>query len=136
MDSGMELLLELHNEARCLHNADALTYSDDVATSAMAHAGVLTSSCGDIFHSQSEDRSGYGENLYLCGTTGSVTCYSPEGAMEALYETEIQADSVEDYGGHATQILWKSTTELGCAVLSCDSDVFMYTYLVCQYNPA
>lgn len=51
-----------------------------------AHAGVLTSSCGDIFHSQSEDRSGYGENLYLCGTTGSVTCYSPEGAMEALCE--------------------------------------------------
>ena len=67
----------------------------------------------------------------------SATTYVPRCSLRKhADETEIQADSVEDYGGHATQILWKSTTELGCAVLSCDSDVFMYTYLVCQYNPA
>lgn len=50
-------------------------------------------------------------------------------------ESEIQVDTVAEYGGHATQILWKSTTEMGCAVTSCDLNSFLYVYLVCQYNP-
>ena len=38
---------------------------------------------------------------------------------------------VEQYQGHATQILWMETTELGCATDTCDST----TLLVCNYNP-
>ncbi|CAN0430264.1 unnamed protein product, partial [Scytosiphon promiscuus] len=37
---------------------------------------------------------------------------------------------------HATQILWKSTTEMGCAVETCKLDGSLYAYVVCQYNPA
>ena len=51
-------------------------------------------------------------------------------------DDEVQADSVLEYGGHATQIVWKATTELGCAVESCTLNNVPYTYLVCQYNPA
>eukprot|EP00904_Undaria_pinnatifida_P004992 jgi/Undpi1/1622/HiC_scaffold_11.g05012.m1 len=52
-------------------------------------------------------------------------------------EDEIEgANSVTDYGEHATQILWKSTTELGCALADCTEGVWNYVYLVCQYNPA
>lgn len=40
-----------------------------------------------------------------------------------------------EYGEQATQILWKSTTEMGCAVAKCDSDEWAYVYLVCLYNP-
>lgn len=50
-------------------------------------------------------------------------------------DDEIKVDKVTAYGGHATQILWKSTTELGCAVATCDKNSYRYVYLVCQYNP-
>ncbi|CAM9398466.1 unnamed protein product, partial [Pylaiella littoralis] len=132
-------LLDLHNEARCIHNADPLTWSNDVADSAMAHANKLTSTCDGLYHSKSEDRNGYGENLYACW--GSDSCYSPQGAMNGLYNEEIENggkpyDSVTKYGGHATQILWKSTEELGCVTATCDSSGGPRTYLVCQYYPA
>ena len=51
-----------------------------------AHARVLSSSCGDFYHSESEDRNGYGENLYMCWGTGSGSCYTPERAMTSLCE--------------------------------------------------
>ncbi|CAN0446604.1 unnamed protein product, partial [Scytosiphon promiscuus] len=50
-------------------------------------------------------------------------------------DEEIKVDAVTGYGGHATQILWKSTTELGCAEATCEKDSYRYVYLVCQYNP-
>eukprot|EP00904_Undaria_pinnatifida_P001105 jgi/Undpi1/10996/HiC_scaffold_30.g13297.m1 len=140
--ANMEILLDLHNSARCLHDADPLTYSNMVASSAMVRhvtalclSSFLSSDCGSFYHSESEDRHGYGENLYLCWGSGSGTCYSPEKAMNGLYEDEIQVDAVTEYGGHATQILWKSTTQLGCAVATCEKQSYTYTYLVCQYNP-
>lgn len=50
-------------------------------------------------------------------------------------DSEVDTNAVTGYGGHATQILWKSTTQLGCAVASCSDDGVPYTVLVCQYNP-
>lgn len=50
-------------------------------------------------------------------------------------EREIQAENASDYGGHATQVLWKATTELGCALASCSVDEIPCTYLVCQCDP-
>ena len=51
-----------------------------------AHAQVLSNSCGDLFHSAREDRSGYGENIYFCAAKGLAKCYTPEKAMEGLCE--------------------------------------------------
>lgn len=51
-------------------------------------------------------------------------------------ESEVQVDTVAEYGEHATQILWKSTTEMGCAVETCDLGDYTLAYVVCQYNPA
>ncbi|CAM9455311.1 unnamed protein product, partial [Hapterophycus canaliculatus] len=120
--------------SRCIHNANPLTWNEAVASSAALHANILTASCGDLFHSDKEDRNGYGENLYMCWGTDS--CYTNEEAMKGLYEEEVAFDTVAEYGGHATQILWKSTEELGCIVANCSKDGTPYTYLVCQYDPA
>ena len=51
-------------------------------------------------------------------------------------DEEVETDDVLTYGGHATQILWKSTTELGCAVESCTLNGVPFEVLVCHYNPA
>ncbi|CAM9426140.1 unnamed protein product, partial [Pylaiella littoralis] len=131
--SDMVDLLALHNEARCIHNASPLTWSSTVASSAAVHAAKLTKTCGDLYHSTSEERNGYGENLYMCW--GSDSCYTPEKAMVGLYKGEIEFDSVTQYGGHATQILWKSTEEVGCIAAECSSGGSPHTFLVCQYNP-
>lgn len=49
--------------------------------------------------------------------------------------SEVDDGPVTGWGGHATQILWKSTTELGCAVSTCDGGGFTNNVLVCNYNP-
>ena len=41
---------------------------------------------------------------------------------------------------HFTQVVWKATTELGCAFVNCASGTILdsphaYRFLVCQYNP-
>ncbi|CAM9131009.1 unnamed protein product [Ascophyllum nodosum] len=104
--ADMEMLLELHNLARCEHNAEPLTWSDTVAASAAVSLSCPLSFLLNIFR---WDRAWSSMN----------------------YVEEINASSVGGYGGHATQILWKSTKELGCALGYCGDR----TYLVCQYNP-
>ncbi|CAN0278126.1 unnamed protein product, partial [Ectocarpus sp. 4 AP-2014] len=37
--------------------------------------------------------------------------------------------------GHATQILWKATEQVGCVVARCPNGGTPYTFLVCQYDP-
>ena len=44
----------------------------------------MASTCNSLEHSSSEERNGYGENIYYCG--GSTTCYSAEGAMDGFCE--------------------------------------------------
>eukprot|EP00752_Nemacystus_decipiens_P008156 g7295.t1 len=127
--ADMQVMLDLHNKARCAHNADPLTWSSEVEASAAVHAKRMSDRCSGLFHSSSEERNGYGENIYWCG--GSDSCYSAESAMNGFYDSEVQTDSVTGYGGHATQILWKSTEKLGCAISSCSGG----TYLACQYDP-
>ena len=51
-------------------------------------------------------------------------------------ENEVKANNVKDYGKHATQIMCKSTTQLGCAEAICKTGSWYNFYLVCQYNPA
>lgn len=48
------------------------------------YAGILTttSNCGVLAHSTSEQRNGYGENLFACW--GSASCYTAEFAMSLL----------------------------------------------------
>ncbi|CAN0348440.1 unnamed protein product, partial [Ectocarpus sp. 8 AP-2014] len=51
-------------------------------------------------------------------------------------DNEVQVDQVTAYGGHATQILWKSTKNVGCVLAGCTNGGTPYTFLVCQYDPA
>lgn len=55
-----------------------------------AHAQALTTSsnCGELFHSEREDRNGYGENIFVC-YGGAEHCYTPDGAMKLLCEFSI-----------------------------------------------
>ena len=107
-----------------------------MAASAQKYANKLSSTnCGNLIHSTPEERNGYGENLYISGST-SGNSYSPEKAMNGWYTEEVgDGMNVKSFQGHATQILWKSTKELGCGLATCESS-YKYDLLVCMYNKA
>jgi len=72
-------------------------------------------------------------------------CTKPEyydwgtGAAEDGCRKTPNADGSLPMCGHFTQVVWKTTTEIGCALVDCPKDTAMPGYrsqfLVCQYNP-
>jgi len=128
-------LLDLHNLVRCEHGAEPLKWSTDVQKSAQWYADKLSSEkCGKLEHSTPEERNNYGENLYYCGSS-SIGCYNAPMALTNWYTEEEGDGSVESYGNHRTQILWKSSSFLGCGLAQCES-AFKYDLVVCQFDPS
>ncbi len=113
--------LDSHNQYRSQHQVDPVSWSTEVAASAQAYADTCPTG-----HSQS----GYGENL-------AWGYPSIESVVTAWYDEETDYD-YNDPGfssgtGHFTQVVWKGTTEIGCA-LTTDCPSWSRTW-VCQYNP-
>lgn len=72
----------------------------------------------------------YGENL-AAGYVGG------DAPVDAWYD-EIQYYNWSHPGyssdtGHFTQLIWKSSTQLGCAYVTCDNAWRQYT--ICEYYP-
>ncbi|KAH7341698.1 CAP domain-containing protein [Rhizoctonia solani] len=115
-----------HNNERAEHGAKALVWDDGLASSAEAWANQCK-----FQHSQS------GENLYA--GTGNPTAADAIGA----WNSESKDYSPENpEASHWTQVVWKETTELGCALNQCapgtifDAKYGVTNYYVCHYNPA
>ena len=121
----IEEWLQAHNNRRALHGVSAVTWSEAVAVRAQAHADTCPAG-----HSDSE----YGENLawatYDMGLSQVVQMWYDE---ESDYD--YNKPGFSSGTGHFTQVVWKTTTEIGCAfVTRCEGDQ-PYVW-VCQYNPA
>jgi uncharacterized protein YkwD len=68
----------------------------------------------------------YGENLGLGYTT--------TGVVDAWYDEKSYYNPSSPAASHFTQVVWKSTTKLGCAKITCDNIWGQYT--ICSYDPA
>ncbi len=129
--------LQSHNRARAEVGAKPLTWSTKLAEDAAEYAKVLAG-LNRIEHASEEARGGAGENLWM-GTTGY---FSTTAMMDTfLTEKEIFKPGVfPDVSitgnwvdvGHYTQIIWKETEEVGCAI----ADNAQNDVLVCRYLPA
>ncbi|KAH3666004.1 hypothetical protein OGAPHI_004193 [Ogataea philodendri] len=116
-------ILNEHNAKRELHGVDALTWDDTLAQYAQAYADKYDCS-GTLTHSGGQ----YGENLALgYSTTGTVDAWYSEG------DNYDYGSSCSVYD-HFTQVVWKSTTKVGCGYKHCNS--YWGTYVVCSYDPA
>lgn len=122
-----QALLAAHNQVRARHCAAPLSWSPKLAQVAQQWADSLRSQGCKFGHSGGA----YGENL-AAGTSGSL-----DGkAVTDMWYDEIKQYAFDRGGfsmqtGHFTQVVWRETTQLGCAVTSCRGmDIW-----VCEYDP-
>ncbi|KAH7345340.1 CAP domain-containing protein [Rhizoctonia solani] len=120
--------LESHNSARAAHGAKPLTWSDELATAAQSWAN----NC--VFEHSGGSLGPYGENL----AAGSGD-YSASSGVEAWVNEASQYNSGNPTPSHFTQVVWKGTSQLGCAVASCnlanfDPQFWPVKFHVCEYS--
>lgn len=128
---GLKGITSAHNAVRAAVGVGAMRWNDSLASMA---ASFITD-C-EFMHSTAAERMniagfGYvGENLYFGGG-------QPTGAAVANLWASEQADyhyatnTCDRTCGHYTQMVWRASTDLGCAIKQCNGG-----YLVaCEYGP-
>lgn len=119
-------ILALHNWHRAEVGVGPLQWSDHLAASAQQWAEYLAAT-GSFQHSET----GLGENLAQGGTGWTSIAQLVEmWAAEKQYFVYGASPDVS-VTGHYTQMVWRDTTEVGCALVSGNGN----DVLVCQYNP-
>jgi hypothetical protein len=130
-------ILAAHNHERAMVGAPPLQWDATLAAHAASYGPTLAS-LRRLVHSPREGRPGERENLVMAwhGTL------SPEGMIDLwirekrmLQPGSIRFPAVSRTGewedvAHYTQMVWPSTTRVGCAIYSADWD-----YLICRYSP-
>ncbi|KAK1782336.1 CAP domain-containing protein [Copromyces sp. CBS 386.78] len=148
-------LLNSTNFYRSQHNASSVVYNSTLASFASAYLEKLglpenppsSSSSSSSSASKSGSKSTpenkcelvhshgpYGENLAL-GCSDVSSCVEMWGNERDKYD--FSAAKVGEDTGHFTQLVWKNTTDVGCAVRWCQgwNKGNGGWYLVCEYWP-
>lgn len=120
-------MLDRTNEKRALHrDTNPVTWSDELAEYAQRYADSFSCSSTSIAHSGGP----YGENL--------AYGYTAAGAVDAWYNEISDYDysnpGFSDSTGHFTQLVWASTTQVGCGYKDCSRDGWGL-YIACEYSP-
>lgn len=134
-----------HNIHRANHSAPDLTWSDSLASTAQK----IGESC-NYAHDTEMDGGGYGQNIAAGVKADNVSAVITElfyngevGLFEGQYGKDSPDMSAFHEWGHFSQIVWKATTEVGCATVDCSSQGLSNTggnvpayFTVCNYKSA
>jgi len=127
-------MLLQHNNYRAARQLPYLTWSNELAADARAWA-VHLAAIGKGDHDQ-RIRGREGENIWW-GTAGAfsysdmVSFWGSE-KKNFVYDVFPNCRKGKAVVGHYTQVVWKNTTSVGCALASNGQT----DYLVCRYSPA
>ncbi|RNA32892.1 Golgi-associated plant pathogenesis-related 1-like [Brachionus plicatilis] len=125
--------LEAHNSYRDLHHAPPLTLDPKVIDVASTYADKLGYEIKSLVHSGTP---GYGENLAVWYSSAETDCSAMARKFVKMWYDEISLYNYNNPGftketGHFTQVVWKSSTKLGCGISINDGK----TFGVCNYTP-
>jgi len=129
-------LLASHNRERARFGAAPLQWDPNLATAAASY-GPSLSAMGRLQHSSRANRPGQAENLWM-GTRGA---FQPEQMVGTWNDEKrflrpgvfpfVSATGNWQDVAHFTQVIWKGTTHVGCAV---HRDA-RWDFLICRYSP-
>merc|ERR1719172_539097 len=126
----MKKILDRHNKYRCMHGVPLFKWNDAIAKNAAAWA---VKAGGQMVHSPQSFRSHVGGFSYVGENLAWGTGVTSTPAGVDMWYNEIKQTHggiVPNFmpgTGHYTQVVWKSSTNLGCGVFK--------QLLVCQYGP-
>jgi pathogenesis-related protein 1 len=132
----MQGMIEAHNECRESLNLPPLVWSKKLAKKSLKWAKKLKRDNYCLYkHSPKENRENIGENIsWNQGYSMQPREVAEFWISEQKYfdfDTRICKTDI-DSCGHYTQIIWRDTKKVGCAIVQCgDEQVW-----VCQYEPA
>ncbi|XP_054167658.1 Golgi-associated plant pathogenesis-related protein 1-like [Oppia nitens] len=139
-DTFQQDCLQSTNAYRSQHHAPGLTIDQSLVTYAKSRCQLI-SQYQDLQHGHAGLAGGTGENLAWAGSSapGVGSCKS---AIDEWYN-EVQYYDYNTYQstdpskqiGHFTQLVWKSTTRVGCARCYGKGSQWYETYVVCDYQP-
>jgi len=121
--------LLFHNNVRAQHGAQPLTWNANLASKAQEWAN------GCVFEHSGGSLGAFGENL----AAGTGNAYGIQEAIESWTNESKDYDPSNPVPSHFTQVVWKATTQVGCAVQQCDG-IFAPSFgkaqfFVCEYSP-
>uniref|UniRef100_A0A0K0FCA4 CAP domain-containing protein (inferred by orthology to a human protein) n=1 Tax=Strongyloides venezuelensis TaxID=75913 RepID=A0A0K0FCA4_STRVS len=119
------------NLYRARHGASPLTYDYGyLEKKAQNYAEYLSNN--EIFmHDPSNSANRIGENLAM--SSKSQISIMTRSWYEEIQKYNFQKCDAQSGCGHFTQMIWKSTTKVGCGVSESRSGI---VYMVCKYSPA
>ena len=132
-------ILAAHNEERSLAETPPLKWDGRLAANAQRWALHL-STIGELQH---DPRGGQGENLsmgpagrnsvrdFLADWISEKSLYRNGPFPRVVEETARKAGVHWDKVGHYSQLVWRTTTHVGCAMVTAKD----WDYLVCRYSP-
>ncbi|XP_074112024.1 uncharacterized protein LOC141535790 isoform X3 [Cotesia typhae] len=129
----INLCLETHNYYRNRHGVPALRLNKQLCKTSQDWANILATK-GRLEHRANIE---YGENLYCMWSSNPKTIVNGDEPVNDWYVEETQHQYNREpttlKTGHFTQIVWRSSTELGVGMArNRNGEV----YVVCNYNPA
>jgi len=138
-------MVNVHNKWRSHVGVANLVWSDPVATVAQSWANQLKQEGCGMRHSASNQRQGYGENLYWASAVRWSNGRRDVQKVSATKVVDSWGSEKPDYHyrsnkcnagavcGHYTQMVWRNTTKVGCGRAVCEDKTQVW---VCHYDPA
>ncbi|CAK5265910.1 unnamed protein product [Mycena citricolor] len=127
--ADIQQYLDIHNTERAKFGAGTMTWNNTLEAAAQKWAN----NC--VFQHSGGSLGPFGENL----SAGTGSFDIPAG-MQGWIDEQPQYSSSNPQPSHWTQMVWKNSVELGCAVATCDN-IFDFSkfgaskFYVCEYFP-
>ncbi len=131
-------ILKVHNAARRAVGVGPLKWSPRLARYARTWANRLAR----LQTLQHRPPSGkwkqkYGENLAMAGGSAAIADYGKKGSLQWLGEKRRYRHGNRSLAGvgHYTQMVWRKTRTIGCALARYTKGPWKNVILVCNYDP-